>query len=92
MTADAAEQVRTIASNIFNMLVQEESASSAPEAMDDWDSLQRLNLLLALEEHFEVEFAPEEIEKMKTLADFAAAVEKKRGHGQERTSRLDWND
>jgi acyl carrier protein len=85
MTADAADQVRTIASNIFNMLVQDGSPSSAPEAMDDWDSLQRLNLLLALEGHFEVEFVPEEIEKMKTLADFAEAVEKKRGHVHEST-------
>ena len=75
---DAAEQVRTIASSIFNMLAQDESSSAPPETMDDWDSMQRLNLVLALEEHFEVEFNPEEIERMKTLSDFAAGVENKR--------------
>jgi acyl carrier protein len=79
MTAGAVEQVRTIASDVFNMLVQDESSSSPPETMDDWDSMQRLNLVLALEERFEVEFAPEEIERMNTLSDFAALVEKKRG-------------
>jgi acyl carrier protein len=89
MIADAVEQVRTIASDVFNMLVQEELPGSAPETMDDWDSMQRLNLVLALEEHFDVEFTPEEIEGMKTLSDFAAVVEEKRGQGPERTSGLD---
>jgi acyl carrier protein len=77
MTTHAAEQVRMIASAIFNTFGQDGSASSPPENMDDWDSMLRLNLVLALEEHFAVEFTAEEIEAMKTLSAFAEVVEMK---------------
>lgn len=77
MTEDAVEQVRSIASNVFNMLAQEESPGAPPESVVDWDSMQRLNLVLALEEHFGVEFTPEEIEKMKTLVEYAATIDGK---------------
>lgn len=78
MTSNTAEQVRTIASDVFNMLAQGGSPGEPPEAINDWDSMQRLNLVLALEEYFAVEFGPEEIESLKTIADFAAIVEQKR--------------
>ena len=81
MKMDSIEQVRTIASGIFNMLLQDESHASPPESIDDWDSMQRLSLVLALEEHFSLEFAPEEIEGMKTLADVAVMVGRKQGDG-----------
>lgn len=77
MTADSVEQVRAIASDIFNMFAQDESGGAPPECIDEWDSIQRLNLVLALEEHFGVEFAPEEIDAMKTLSDFASVVREK---------------
>lgn len=77
MTPDPSEQVRAIASGVFFTLPQDEPSSAPPEAIDDWDSMQRLNLILALEEHFGVEFAIEEIEQIKTLADFCAVVQQK---------------
>ncbi|MEJ2008191.1 MAG: acyl carrier protein [Acidobacteriota bacterium] len=55
MTVDTIEQVRAIASDVFGMFVQEESGGAPPENSDDWDSMLRLNLVLALEEHFGVE-------------------------------------
>lgn len=79
MTANNAEQVRTIASDVFNMALMDDSPTAPPESIDEWDSMQRLNLVLALEEHFEIELTPEEIENMKTLADVALTVERKRG-------------
>lgn len=79
MNVDTIEQVRAIASDVFGMFVQEESGGAPPENIDDWDSMLRLNLVLALEEHFGVEFTPEEIEGMKTLADYAVVLIGKQG-------------
>lgn len=78
MTTDTAEQVRTIASDVFNMALMDDSPAAPPESIDEWDSMERLNLVLALEERFEIELTPEEIENMKTLADIALTVERKR--------------
>jgi acetyltransferase-like isoleucine patch superfamily enzyme/acyl carrier protein len=80
LTVNIADQVRTIASDVF---MQDESSRVPPEVLDDWDSIQRLDLVLALETHFGVELAPAEIERMKTLDDFATVVDMKRGQGRE---------
>ena len=54
-------------------------ASTTPEQMENWDSVQHLNLVLALETQFGVEFEPEEIEQMKSIGKIAALVETKAG-------------
>lgn len=78
MTADLIDEVRAIATDIFNMFGHDGSCSAPPESLDEWDSLQRLNLVLALEEYFAIEYAPADIESVKALADFAAVVREKR--------------
>ena len=79
MEGNSLEYVRAIASDVFNMLAEDEPCAVPSESIDDWDSIQRLNLVLALEEHFRVEFAPEEIECMKTLSDIAKVLGEKQG-------------
>lgn len=81
MMEDSVEQVRTIATDVFNMLVLDEARGAPPESIDDWDSIQRLNLVLALEEHFGTEFTSEEIERIRTLSDFVLVVQEKQGQG-----------
>ena len=36
---------------------------------DKWDSLQHLNIIVAIEDTFDVSFEPEDIAKMKTVQD-----------------------
>lgn len=79
MTLETLDQVRKIATDVFSTIMSDAPAGAPPESVDDWDSMQRLNFVLALEEHFGFEFTPEEIERMKTLSNFAAVVEEKRG-------------
>ena len=47
--------------------------------MEAWDSVQHLNLTLALEESFGFQFSPEEMDRMKTIGQIAAIVEAKTG-------------
>ena len=76
MTANAFEQVRNIASDIFGIPAEKIIAESSPETIENWDSMQHLNLVLAIEEKFGVQLDPEDIEKMKDIGAVAALVEK----------------
>ncbi|HMB84295.1 MAG TPA: acyl carrier protein [Terriglobales bacterium] len=76
MTASAFEQVRNVASDIFGIPADKITAESSPETIDNWDSMQHLNLVLTIEEKFGVQFEPEDIEQMKNIGAVAALVEK----------------
>jgi acyl carrier protein len=71
------EQVRSIASDLFGIPADQISTGSSPENIDTWDSVQHLNLVLALEEKFSLQLSPEEIEQMKNVGDIAKLVEGK---------------
>ena len=71
------DQVRTIASDLFAISPDKINATSSPENIESWDSVQHLNLVLALEEKFCLQLSPEEIEQMKTIADVTKIVEGK---------------
>jgi acyl carrier protein len=76
VTSSTFEQVRNIASDIFSVPPDKITAESSPETIENWDSMQHLNLVLALEEKFGVQLDPEDIEQMKSIGAVAALVEK----------------
>lgn len=78
MTAEAVvRQVRQIAADIFNLPLDAITLQSSPQMIETWDSLQHVNLVLALEQTFAVQFLPEEIAEMQTIDRIAALVEQK---------------
>ena len=76
MDEQVLSRVCEIASDIFEADV---TAESSPETVDNWDSVQNLNLVLALEEEYGVQFAPEDLDQVKTLGSFARIVDARRG-------------
>jgi len=76
LTASTFEEVRNIASDIFGIPADGITAESSPETIENWDSMQHLNLVLAIEEKFGVQLDPEDVEQMKTIGAVAALVEK----------------
>jgi len=70
------DQVRTIASDIFSVPADKITADSSPQTIENWDSMQHLNLVLAVEEKFGVQLSPEEVEQMKSVGAVAAIVDK----------------
>jgi acyl carrier protein len=50
---------------------------SSPETIESWDSLQHLNLVLALEQEYSVQFTPEEIETLVSPERIAALLGEK---------------
>ncbi|MGA7568186.1 MAG: acyl carrier protein [Terriglobales bacterium] len=78
MTTSTFEQVRGIASDIFGVPTGKITDESSPETIENWDSIQHLNLVLAIEEKFGVQLEPEDIEQMKNIGAVVALVEKLR--------------
>jgi len=76
LTASTFEQVLNIASDIFGIPADRITAESSPETIENWDSMQHLNLVLAIEEKLGVQLDPEDIEQMKNIGAVAALVEK----------------
>jgi acyl carrier protein len=79
MSSSTWDTLRRIAGDIFNLPTESLSLDSSPESVENWDSVQHLNLVLSIEEHFEVRFEPEEFEKMNTLEAISTLIDAKLG-------------
>ncbi len=73
------DQVRTAAADVLRVPPEKITEASTPESIERWDSVEHLNLILALETQFGIEFEPEEIERMKSIGQIARLVESKAG-------------
>jgi acyl carrier protein len=69
MSQSVAEKVRQIAADLFNLPVDQVTDSLSPRTLADWDSMQHLNLVLAIEARLGVQFDPSEIEQMQTVGE-----------------------
>jgi acyl carrier protein len=54
-------RIKQVMSNVFNVDVNSINSASSPDNIESWDSLKHMNLIVALEEEFEIEFDDEEI-------------------------------
>lgn len=57
-------RVIAIMSNVFDMDASEINENASPDNIDKWDSLKHINLIVALEEEFGIEFDNDEIADM----------------------------
>jgi len=59
-----AERIKKVMSAVFEIPVEQIKDDSSPDIIDSWDSLKHMNMVVALEEEFEVEFTDDEIVEM----------------------------
>ena len=71
------DRVRMAAADVLRVPLERITEASMPESIESWDSVEHLNLILALETQFGIEFEPEEIERMKSIGQIAILVESK---------------
>jgi acyl carrier protein len=55
------ERIKAVMANVFNVAMADLNDNSSPEQIDTWDSLTHMNLMVALEEEFEVKFDDDHI-------------------------------
>ena len=70
------DELRTLAADILEVEPAELNESSSPETVDSWDSVQHLNLILAIEEQYDIQLDPEEIGGISNLGGLAELVDK----------------
>jgi acyl carrier protein len=71
------EQVRAMTADLFGVPAAQITTESSPETVAAWDSVQHLNLVLQLEQQFNVSFEPEEMDRMKTIGAVVELVASK---------------
>jgi acyl carrier protein len=67
MTSPVFERVRGIAADVLQVSASQITPQSSPDTIGNWDSVHHLNLILALEQEFDTQFDPEEIDKMTSI-------------------------
>jgi acyl carrier protein len=62
---------------VFDDPTIELEANTTAEQIEGWDSLSHMNLILAIEEQFQVEFTQREAVGFRNVGDLAARIETK---------------
>ena len=71
------ERVRVLVAEVLQVPLEQVGPDSSPDTIETWDSLQHLNLVLALEQEFGVQFTPEEMEELLSVQLVADLVTEK---------------
>ena len=71
------EMVVETMSSVFNLQPSKIKPDSSPKNIDNWDSLNHIKLIVALEEEINTEFEPEEISIMTSLNAILEVAERK---------------
>lgn len=73
-----ASDLQRLFADIFEIRPEEVTSDSSPDTIETWDSIRHLNLVVALEQEFGVQFEPEEIEQMISVELIADLLTEKR--------------
>jgi len=71
------ERTRSIIADIFEVPLERVLPESSPDTIETWDSIHHLNLVLALEQEFGIQFSPEEIEQLLSVELIVALLAEK---------------
>ena len=55
------DRIKRVMSDVLNIDVSLINNESSPDNIENWDSLKHMNLIVALEEEFSIEFDDEEV-------------------------------
>lgn len=77
MMQSTLNDVRQLAADILKRPIDEVPVTATRESVPGWDSMAHLNLVLAVEQHFDVQFLPDEMLQMLTVELVAMLVDEK---------------
>ncbi len=77
MTSPLLDRVRGIAADVLQVSLAEVGPDSSPQTIASWDSVHHLNLVLALEQEFNLQFEPEEIDQIDSIGQIVALINRK---------------
>ncbi len=68
---------KNVMSAVFEIPIDEIDDDSSPDNVGSWDSLKHMNLVVALEEEFDIEFIDDEIVEMMNLSQIKIIIMEK---------------
>ena len=71
------DRLRAVMSVVFGVPLDQINQDSDAESVENWDSLGHLNLMIALENEFGIEFTPEEFANLTQFALVKEIVKEK---------------
>jgi acyl carrier protein len=77
VTSATQERITQIVASIFHLPAGSITPETSPQTVPAWDSVEHLNLILALEQEFQITFEPEDIEQLTSVAAIEQVVAKK---------------
>jgi acyl carrier protein len=77
MNPSVLNRVQRILADIFHLPVGEITLMSSPNTIENWDSLNHLNLALAIEQEFGVQLMPEEIDQLLSVEHIIVLLDEK---------------
>ena len=66
--------IKNVMSAVFEIPIEEITEDTSPDNVGSWDSLKHMNLVVALEEEYDIEFIEEEIVEMMNLSQIKSIV------------------
>lgn len=69
--------IKNVMSAVLEIPIDEIDDDSSPDNVGSWDSLKHMNLVVALEEEFDIEFIDDEIVEMMNLSQIKIIVMEK---------------
>lgn len=76
MPGTTQDRVFQVISNVLNVPRDKLSIDSSPESIEQWESMKHINLVLAIEEEFDVQFDDEQIAELQSVKSIITAVDK----------------
>jgi acyl carrier protein len=77
MNSAVVQEVCGILADVLHLDPSTVSAASSRDTIPSWDSIGHVNLVLALEQHFDLQFLPEEMMQMLSVELIGLLVEEK---------------
>ena len=77
--ASADERLFAVLSSILNVPIESLSLDTSRNSLQEWDSLNHMYVVLALEEEFGVEFSDDEIATLRSASSLRDALMAKTG-------------
>ena len=74
---DLNKRIKLIMSQVFDLHEDIIKDDSSTTSLDEWDSMNHMNLIVALEEEFKCEFDEDDIENMVNFKIMKSIIEKK---------------
>jgi len=72
------ENIKEVMSLVLEVPAENIDDGSSPDTIESWDSLKHMNLIVALEEEFKIQFTDEEIVEMMSFSIIESTINGKR--------------